>query len=142
MKNYPIDYSYRSDCIYSSDLQLLPNPYHNYNNIKTDLGGLNVILSTNFIYFGDKHIDVPNNLKNIIPHRHEHYKPNEPYKSLIIDLFNDQKMIYGIGKIGKHNNINKKCKMRNVKKDHNIISKILFQNILDIKIKFFSIRTR
>lgn len=111
IKNYAIKYPDRSDSIYSQDLKLRPNPFHTKDNVNTDLNGKNVILSNNFIYFGDKHIAIPDNLYNIIPYRSEQYKPNEKYKISFIDFFEQQIKQYGIGKIGQHNNKRyKKCK--------------------------------
>ena len=108
MREYALTYSDRSDSIYSPELELLPNPFHECGNSQTDLSGKNVLLSSNFIYFGHKHIAVPDNLKNIIPGRGHQYNPNEPYKTTVVELFNKQKRKKGTGKIGKHNNKKKK----------------------------------
>ena len=111
MREYALTYSDRSDSIYSPELELLPNPFHECGNSQTDLSGKNVLLSSNFIYFGHKHIAVPDNLKNIIPGRGHQYNPNEPYKTTVVELFNKQKGKKGTGKIGKHNNKKKSgCK--------------------------------
>ena len=108
MRDFAIKYSHRTDSIYSPELELLPNPFHECGHIKTDLSGKNVLLSTNFIYFGKKHIAVPNNLKEIIPGRGHQYKPNEQYKATFDQLFTKQKVKNGTGKIGEYNNKKKR----------------------------------
>lgn len=57
------------DCIYDfekdNEGKLRPS-VHNFKNRNTDLGGINVLLSTHFYYFGDKAIDIPPHLTDII----------------------------------------------------------------------------
>jgi hypothetical protein len=59
---------------------------HDTGNISTDLGGENVLLSTNFYYFGKKAIDLPHYLKSII-HQTQGHKVNinAPYVEPFID---------------------------------------------------------
>jgi hypothetical protein len=57
------------DCIYDYSLDItgkLRPSVHNYGNRKTDLGGLNVLLSTHFYYFGNKAISIPDYLLGMI----------------------------------------------------------------------------
>jgi len=106
MKEYADKHSKRPDSIYSSDMKLLPNLFHECGSQEIkDLGGVNVLLSNNFIYFGNKHIAVPDNLRNIIPTTQGHkYKPNAPYKNILLKLFETHKKKSGKGKIGNYNN--------------------------------------
>ena len=106
MKEYADKHSKRPDSIYSSDMKLLPNLFHECGSQEIkDLGGVNVLLSNNFIYFGNKHIAVPDNLRNIIPTTQGHkYKPNAPYKNILLELFETHKKKSGKGKIGNYNN--------------------------------------
>jgi hypothetical protein len=108
MREYAINYSLRMDSIYSPELDLLPNPFHNCGHRETDLSGKNVLLSDDFVYFGKKHIAVPDNLNSIIPGRGHQYKPNEPHKETLNDLFNKAKIKNGCGKIGEYNNKKKR----------------------------------
>tara|TARA_B110000008_G_scaffold261317_1_gene282609 strand:- start:47 stop:637 length:591 start_codon:yes stop_codon:yes gene_type:complete len=99
----------RTDSIYTSDLKLKPNPFHDCTNYKRDISGKNVIISTDFIYFGKKHIDVPVNLHDIIPgHGHQSIK-NEPFKQTLLELFATEKK-NGVGKRGDYTGKkNNKC---------------------------------
>ena len=108
MSDYATLYPQRSDSIYTPSGRIKPNPFHSENNIETDLGGKNVILSRDFIYFGDKHISVPNGLKETIPGRGHQSKKNLPYGALIESKFKEWKQTYGSGKIGDYNHTQKK----------------------------------
>tara|TARA_R110002012_G_scaffold312340_1_gene522974 strand:+ start:157 stop:744 length:588 start_codon:yes stop_codon:yes gene_type:complete len=109
-------HSTRSDSIYTSDLKLKPNPYHDCSNYKKDISGKNVIMSTDFIYFGKKHIDVPENLQEIIPHRGHQSNKNEPFKQTLMDIFTAEK-INGTGKRGDYTGKkNSKCGNKRVRK--------------------------
>jgi len=101
MKDYAIQYPKRQDSIYSEELELLPNKFHNCCNVESDLKGINVLLSDDFIYFGTKHIDVPTELTGIIPGRQ--YKKNASYMDIFLTKFREYKNNHGIGKIGKYN---------------------------------------
>ena len=59
MKEYAVIYPKRKDSIYTETLELRENPYHTERNRKTDISGENVLLSTDFIYYGTNHISVP-----------------------------------------------------------------------------------
>jgi hypothetical protein len=91
----------RSDSIYTSKLKMKPNPFHNCSDYKRDMRGENVIMSTDFIYFGKKHIPLPENLHEIIPGRAYQSTKNEPFKQTLINLFASQKK-KGIGKRGDY----------------------------------------
>jgi hypothetical protein len=108
--------SHRSDSIYTSDLKLKPNPFHDCTNYKRDISGKNVLISTDFIYFGKKHIDVPRNLQDIIPgHGHQSTK-NEPFKQTLMELFATEKK-NGTGKRGDYTGKkNNKCGNKRVRK--------------------------
>ena len=88
----------RSDSIYTSMLKMKPNPFHNSTNYEQDIRGKNVIMSTDFIYYGKKCIDVPNNLQGIIPGRGHQTDKNVPFKQTLMNLFASEKK-KGIGKI-------------------------------------------
>ena len=71
------------DCIYDFSG---PNPrqrasVHGRANRKTDLGGKNALLATEFYYFGSRAISIPDNLRPICPKGQGHRsKKNEPYR--------------------------------------------------------------
>jgi hypothetical protein len=110
MKEYAIRFPERADSIYTVDGKLHPNKFHCNEHIARDLGGKNVILSTDFIFFGNKHVPVPRELKEIIPGRGYQSRKNGPYVNKIIALFANYKIIYRGGKIGAHNTISiKRC---------------------------------
>tara|TARA_B100000795_G_C22660896_1_gene384041 strand:- start:113 stop:661 length:549 start_codon:yes stop_codon:yes gene_type:complete len=101
--------STRSDSIYTSDLKLKPNPFHDCSNYERDLKGKNVILSKDFIYFGKNNIPVPNNLQGIVPGRETRSTLNIPFKKKLMALFAAEK-INGTGKRGDYTG--KKSKLR------------------------------
>jgi hypothetical protein len=100
--------STRSDSIYTSKLKMKPNPFHICSDYERDINGKNVIMSTDFIYFGKKHIPLPENLQGIIPGRGHQSTKNEPFKQTLINLFASEKM-NGIGKRGNYTTTKKKC---------------------------------
>jgi hypothetical protein len=108
MKEYAKRFPGRADSIYTIDGKLRPNKFHCNKDIERDLGGKNVILSTDFIFFGNKHVTVPHELKEIIPGRGHQSRKNDPYVNKIIALFANYKIIHGSGKIGEHNTISTK----------------------------------
>lgn len=76
------------DCIYDfkDGKPVLRNSVHHEDNIPRDLGGLNVLLSDNFYYFGSDPIDIPNNLLKIVRQGQGHKSlSNEPYKEMFLD---------------------------------------------------------
>jgi hypothetical protein len=106
----------RSDSIYTSDLKLKPNPFHDCTNYKRDVSGKNVIISTDFIYFGKKNIVVPKNLQGIIPGRGYQTDKNIPFKQTLMDLFSAEKR-KGTGKRGEYTGKkNSKCDNKPVSK--------------------------
>nr|WP_198999685.1 hypothetical protein [Flavobacterium sp. ASV13] len=70
------DYRLRvSDCIYDyseSSIPKLRKSVHNPDNIKRDLGGKSVLLSTHFFYFGEEARLLPQELKYIIRRGQKH----------------------------------------------------------------------
>ena len=78
-----------------------PNPFHNYSDYERDIKGKNVIMSTDFIYFGKNHIDVPENLQEIIPRRGHRSTKNDPFRQILTSLFDSEKL-NGTGKRGEY----------------------------------------
>jgi len=88
MKEYYNLYSERRDCIYDDNLNLLNNPFHYCSNIETDLGGENVLLSDDFVYFGVNHIDIDEIFLEIVPKVQGHLsKKNLKYEELFKKYF-------------------------------------------------------
>ena len=75
------------DCIYDYSA---PNPpslrksIHTEENIKTDIGGLNALLSEDFYYFGSQPVSLPSYLKPIVHRRGHKSDANDPYISKFI----------------------------------------------------------
>ena len=100
------DYNLRlGDCIYDYHNTQNPKPsqrkgVHYEENIYTDLGGENVLISSNFYYFGNEPIVLPEELKNIIHQGQGHQRPkNAPYidkfKEWIDELPYESGVLYG-----------------------------------------------
>ena len=102
MNQYATKYPTRTDSIYTPCGTLKNNPYHNKGNVQTDLSGKFVLLSTNFIYFGKKHISVPQQLANIIPGRGYQKDKNAPFISSVQDFMEIWKTTYGFGKLAEY----------------------------------------
>jgi len=110
-EQYATRYPDRKDAIYTPTLELKRDAiYHNCGgDFKNDLGGKYVLLSENFIFFGDKHISLPTNLEDIIPGRQYLTTRNGKLKSsskriesTAFKLFYKLKEQYGSGRIGQH----------------------------------------
>ncbi|WP_339880612.1 hypothetical protein [uncultured Algoriphagus sp.] len=73
------------DCIYdygsNNDGKLRPS-VHNLGNRETDLGGINVLLSTHFYYFGNNAIAIPAHLTEIIKQGQGHKSDSNDYLRL------------------------------------------------------------
>ena len=110
MKEYAKQFPNRADSIYTEDGKLRPNNFHCEGAIHRDLGGKNVLSSTDFIFFGNKHQDVPRELKEIIPGRGHQKQKNHPYINKVLALFNNYKTSHGSGKIGEHISKHAKCR--------------------------------
>ena len=88
----------------------------------TDLSGKNVLLSTNFIFFGkiDNNtttgIEIDKNFKDMIPYGPGHKKQvNDKFREEIPKYFENLSKKYGKGKIGKHfDNKYMDCSKKNV----------------------------
>tara|TARA_R110002074_G_scaffold6198_1_gene28919 strand:+ start:242 stop:673 length:432 start_codon:yes stop_codon:yes gene_type:complete len=91
----------RSDSIYTSEFEMKPNPFHGCANYERDMSGKNVIISTDFIYFGKRNIVVPDNLQGVIPGRGHQSDRNDPFKQTLMNLFVAEKK-NGIGKRGDY----------------------------------------
>ena len=117
MKKYGEDeYNNRSDSIFTSELKMKKNDFHNVKDDRDrDISGKNVLISTDFIYFGENHIVLPENLQGIIPGRGYQSDKNTPFKSTLIDLFTSEKNIK-TGKRGNYSDkIKKKCSPHQIK---------------------------
>jgi len=98
LNNYYTKFKNRKDCIYDNNLILIKNDFHNSCNIKKDINGKYVLLSNEFIYFGNNFIDVPNKIKNIVPKYQGHMsKKNIKYTKEFLCTFNKLKKKYGVG---------------------------------------------
>jgi hypothetical protein len=86
------------DCIYdySKGEPILRTSVHKEENVKTDLGGENVLLSDHFYYFGSKPIPLPTYLLPIV-------KQGQGHKSLFNESYED-KFIDWIETFNKHRN--------------------------------------
>jgi hypothetical protein len=51
----------------ANDYEQLPNPHHNDNNKINDIGGQNVLIATEFVYFGRNALTIPPDLRPDIP---------------------------------------------------------------------------
>lgn len=72
------------DCIYdfsAGGKPKLRDGIHQPKNVKTDLSGLNALLSTDFYYFGSSAIPLPGSLRAIIQKRGHRSNANDPYKT-------------------------------------------------------------
>ena len=110
-KQYATQYPTRMDAIYTPDLKLKRDAiYHNCGgDFKNDLGGKYVLLSENFIFFGNKHISLPTTLEDITPGRqylttrNGKLKPSaKRIESAAFKLFYKLQQQHGSGKIGRH----------------------------------------
>jgi len=110
MEKYGEDkYSHRSDSIFTPELKMKKNDFHNVKEHRDrDISGKNVLISTDFIYYGENHIVLPENLQGIIPGRGYNSDKNTPFKSTMIDLFTFEKNI----KTGKRGNYSDKIKKK------------------------------
>jgi len=58
-------------------------------NFITDMSGINVLLSKHFLYFGDKAILIPENLRDVLHPNQGHKKQkNDPYKEVFLKWIN------------------------------------------------------
>lgn len=76
------------DCIYKYDNENISQrpSVHSKGNEKTDLSGKNVLISSNYYYFGEKAVKLPSNLTPIIHQGQGHKRPsNDPYYSSFVD---------------------------------------------------------
>ena len=114
-KNYYDKYKVRPDCIYDNDLNLLKNDFHTSFNVQTDLSGQNVLISKDFIFFGNNHISISNELQYICPNNQGYWsRKNTQYSNLVHTYFELLKSKYC--KIeGKHIHCVYKCKTQKQK---------------------------
>ena len=101
-KEYYKTHSERTDCIYDDQLNLLKNTFHETCHTECDLNGEFILLSNDFIYFGDKNIQISEPFKCMIPNRGHFSKKNQPNEPKITDYFERLKHKYGTYKLGNH----------------------------------------
>jgi len=101
-KEYYKTHSERTDCIYDDQLNLLKNPFHKSCHKECDLKGEYILLSNDFIFFGDKNIQISEPFKSMIPNRGHFSKKNQPYEPKIPYYFERLKEEHGTGKQGNH----------------------------------------
>jgi len=93
----------RKDCIYDNNLNMIKNNYHTCANTNTDIRGKNVILSTDFLFFGNKHIDLDSLFYSIVPKYQGHFsKKNSVNEHNFIQYYNELKLKYITNLVGKH----------------------------------------
>lgn len=89
------------DCIYdfsTSDKPTIRTSVHSETDRRRDLSGKNVLLSTHFYYFGDKPVDIPDNIRGIIHNGQNHKSQlNEQYVLEFIKWINnfEKNKLYG-----------------------------------------------
>ncbi len=115
------------DCIYdySKGHRVLRPSVHKEENIKTDLGGENVLMSDHFYYFGSDPIPLPTNLLRIVKQSQGHKSIfNEPYKEKFVEWITTfvgfrnkvDVLPYGLKDYEK-NNCRNKCSTRHFRED-------------------------
>ena len=110
MKQYYLKYNDRIDCIYDDNLKQIENNFHSTKEIENDLKGKNALLSSNYVFFGNKSIDINDDCKDLIPTGRSHQsKKNDGKKDLYLKYFDRLINQYGIGRHGKHYHIKNKC---------------------------------
>lgn len=111
MMKYYKEYKYRKDCIYDDKCNQLKNIYHCSKSIDKDLIGINSLLSEDFIYFGDRYIDLPLKFYDMVKKYQGHKSiSNNKFLNSFPLYFNSLKQLYGMGKIGRFNtHHNYKC---------------------------------
>ena len=113
-KHYFDKYKVRPDCIYDNDLNLLKNDFHNTLSVQTDISGENVLISKDFIFFGNNHICISDELQYICPNNQGYWsKKNEKYSNLIYTYFDLLKSKYCKVE-GKHIHCIHNCKIQKV----------------------------
>jgi hypothetical protein len=101
-KEYYNKFQNRTDCIYNDKLEQLSNEYHKCNNRNTDLNGKYVLLSNDFIFFGNKNIKISESYIEMIPRRNHLSDKNDRFIDVFPKYFLELKKIYGLDKSGSH----------------------------------------
>lgn len=101
-KEYYNKFQNRTDCIYNDKLEQLSNEYHKCNNRNTDLNGKYVLLSNDFIFFGNKNIKISESYIEMIPRRNHLSDKNDRFVDVFPKYFLELKKIYGLDKSGSH----------------------------------------
>jgi hypothetical protein len=125
------DYRLRlGDCIYDYSDGEPPKirwSVHDERNRKTDLGGEYALLSNHFYYFGDKPVELPNNLQAIIHSTQGHKSnANQPYVDEFVKWINGYELnrLYGEPQlksefIVEKEKIRSKCARQDLQEDEN-----------------------
>ena len=101
-KQYFIHHKNRTDCIYDEKLKQLPNDYHDTEHKKRDLSGFNVLLSTDFIFFGNSLKYIDEKYLSMIAGRGHKVRHNEKFKKSFPKHFKELKKKHGNGLLGEH----------------------------------------
>jgi hypothetical protein len=115
-KKYHEEHSGRIDCIYDGKLRQLKNKFHGKGHRKIDLGGKNALICSDFIFFGDKNMDINLKYLGMIAGRGHKVKYNDRFKKSFPKYFAKLKKKHGSGKLGEH--IEGSCKPQKRKLEH------------------------
>ena len=111
MQEYGENHTNRMDCIFDQNLEYINKiGIHGDKYLQErDLRGKNVLLSTNFIFFGKMDnntttgIEIDKNFKDMIPYGKGHQnQKNKKFREELPKYFENLSKKYGKGKIGKH----------------------------------------
>lgn len=101
-KQYYFHHKDRTDCIYDENLKQLPNEFHDSEHKKRDLGGINVLLSTNFIFFGNSLKYIDDKYLSMIAGRGHKVRFNEKFKKSFPKYFKELKKKHKSVFLGNH----------------------------------------
>lgn len=114
IKDYYKKYPKRKDCIYNDLDKQITNIYHCSNEKYKDLSGIYSLISNDFIYFGDKYIDLPVKFNDMVKKYQGHKSiSNNKFLNIFPKYFNNLKNKYGNGKLGNYNNLKDSCNKYN-----------------------------
>ena len=101
-KEYYNKFKNRRDCIYNDKLEQIPNIYHNCMHVNTDLNGKYVLLSNDFIFFGNKNVKISEIYTDMIPKRNHLSEQNNKFIDRFPKYFLELKKKYGLDNSGRH----------------------------------------
>lgn len=103
LKEYAASHTGRVDCVYDENLQQLKNPFHGSKHVKRDLSGVNVALSVDFVFFGDKNVRIAQKYECMIKKGPGHkVRENDKLRAQFPAVFRALKEEWGEGVLGKH----------------------------------------